>query len=211
MSRDQRDKPKAPPKGANALLGDLESIRTLLAEEQASAQSKAPVSKDTGGASPASEAAAKEAAPEDEPMPADTDDDVPILDDVVEGALDVDELRLNHLPELDADNASPGLDDELFRVLLGEEWRDAAAGILDQARSAIETHKQQWLPEDTDALNAALRVRIDETLHRWLRQAVLDGIHDLRSRLLQSITDELEVSIRQQFEPDRADEDPHGE
>ena len=144
-------------------------------------------------------------------MSADTDDDVPILDDVVEGALDVDELRLNHLPDLDADNASPGLDDELFRVLLGEEWRDAAAGILDQARSAIETHKQQWLPEDTDALNAALRVRIDETLHRWLRQAVLDGIHDLRSRLLQSITDGLEVSVRQHFEPDHADEDPHGE
>jgi hypothetical protein len=208
--------------GANALLGDLESIRTLLSEEERAAQAKADPA--PAGATPVSGAGAPAldgaTAPED---------DVPLLDDVVEEAMDVEELVPDPTPHRDqlpdaerAPEASPaaqieapepqfGLDDDMFNRLLGDDWRQAAAGMLDEARSAIEAHSQQWTPQDTDELNEALQVRIDETLHRWLRRAVQDRLDDLKAELLGAIGDQLDATVKQRFDDARSDAGAHGQ
>lgn len=214
MSSEGRDKPAGASDGANGLLGDLESIRTLLSEEEGGAaegenQAGADESDVEGPVSSGPDATASAEAEQDTTSA--RDDEVPLLDDVVSGALGVDDLAAERPSSMATDDNRSRLDDELFRVLLGEDWREAAAGILDDARAAIENHKLRWLPEDTDALNEALRVRIDETLHHWLREAVLAGMEDLRTQLLTAITEQLEVSVRQHLQGHQADEDAHGE
>ena len=220
MSSEGSDKSANAADGANALLGDLESIRTLLSEEEEAAadQTRRTHTDHDEGADPSVATHAEETQPgpaASSPPEPDTatarDEEVPLLEDVVSGALGVHDLAEPHPSDMDdTPGAGSGLDDELFRVLLGEDWREAAAGILDQARAAIESRKLQWLPEDTDALNDALRVRIDETLQRWLREAVLAGMDDLRAELLNAITDQLETSVRQHLQTQPSDEDPNG-
>jgi len=226
-------------KGANALLGDLESIRTLLTEEERAAQGEAETAdpQDLEAAQPSVEA--------EKPG----EDDVPVLDDVVdvaEGATDVDEPALNEaaevpklepepgpdleqmpdveqasdpeqahetnqIPATEAEEPHIGLDDDMFNRLLGDDWRQAAAGLLDEARASIEAHSQQWTPQDTDELNEALQVRIDETLHRWLRRTVQERMDDLRAELLTAIGDQLAATVKQRFNDARSDEGKHGE
>ena len=80
-------------KGANALLGDLESIRTLLTEEERAAQGEAESRR-----KPQEAEAAQPSVEAEKPG----EDDVPVLDDVVdvaEGAADVDELALDETAE----------------------------------------------------------------------------------------------------------------
>lgn len=224
-------------KGANALLGDLESIRTLLTEEERAAQGEAETThpQEVEAAQPPVEA--------EKPG----EDDVPVLDDVVdelEGVMDVDEPALSETaealkpepgpdlqhtsdveqtsepeqaPETDqapvtkAEESPIGLDDDMFTRLLGDDWRQAAAGLLDEARGSIEAHSQQWTPQDTDELNEALQVRIDQTLHRWLRQTVQERIDDLRAELLTAIGDQLEAAVKHRFNDAQPGEDAHGE
>ncbi len=222
-------------KGANALLGDLESIRTLLSEEEKAAQTDAepldPIEPEV--ARPSAEAEQ----PKEDEVPV---DDVPVLEDVVEGDAEVDEPALEETPALEPEpepeqtpeppqasaaaeapqtrqqpapegEQSPvGLDDSLFEQLLGDDWRQAASELLDDARASIEAHSQQWTPHDTDELNEALQVRIDETLHRWLRQTVRDRMGDLRAELLTAIGDQLEATVKQRFNDVQSGDGPHG-
>ena len=143
-----------PKESQNALLGDLESIRDLFAEE---AEAKA-------------EAAAH----------------VPLLDDVVEipqePAGDV---------EQDSTAIGPQLSDDLFQALLGDDWRTSAALVFQQARQKIEDNSPHWAPEDTDDLNAALKVRIDETMQGWMRSMVIAHMADLHEKLLAVLSAEL--------------------
>jgi len=170
-------KPK-PPQGNSktALLGDLESIRTLLEEEAAA------------------EAAASEAQAQES-------QDVPLLDDVVEGALRLDEAMLDRDPAFDQ-TATGGMDDELFQALLGEGWKKSAGLILERTRATIEEHRNDWAPQDTDELNEALKVRIDATLRRWLKRLVLAHIDELRGELLQTVAAALAEEVNRRITTD---------
>ena len=117
----------------------------------------------------------------------------------------------NQIPATETEEPPVGLDDDMFNRLLGDDWRQAAAGLLDEARGSIEAHSQQWTPQDTDELNEALQVRIDETLHRWLRRTVQERIDGLRAELLAAISDQLEATVKQRFKDDRPGEGAHGE
>lgn len=167
-------KKKRAPSGdsKNALLGDLESIRTLLDEEARAEQDAA---------------------------------DVPLLDDVVEGALRLTEPPLEAGMIFDPD-APGGLDDELFEALLGEGWKQSAERILDQTRATIEEHRTDWAPEDTDELNEALKVRIDAALRKWLRRLVLAHIDELRAELLAAAGAALEKEVTRRLQTRRQSE-----
>jgi len=183
-----RRKPKEDPQ--NALLGDLESIRTLLDDDD-----------------------------DDEELagtqgPSDTELDnieVPVLEDVVVDdvgesaetvALDVAESASNDedsAPETAAQTPPAteefGLDDDLFRALLSDEWRDSASEILKEAREAIGEHRTDWTPAETDALNDALKVRIDQTMQGWMRGMVVTHMADLHATLLKELSSELRAAI----------------
>jgi hypothetical protein len=161
----------------NTLLGDLESIRALLDVPPA-------------------------------PDLAEDVDDVPMLEDMVEGTLSVSEGTLASRASMDDDNArgTSRLADETIRTLLGDEWRSSARRILADARTGIEgVSGQHWSPEQADALNETLKVRIDATLDDWLTDVMYARIDDLRARLLHL----LEAEIKQ-FTQALTDNDDHG-
>ncbi len=165
---------------SSGLLGDLESIRSLL-EENA----------------------------ED---PAHTgEDEVPLLEDVVHGGVSVNETFVSGEGDFDANDESSGLNEDIFKALLSDEWRESAREILDEARAAIEQHQTEWTPEHTDELNAALKVRIDETMQQWLRDLVASRIGDLRRELLTAMSEQIRATIDEQFQHDSPHEDPDGQ
>lgn len=159
------------------LLGDLESIKELLnEEEQAAAQST----------------------------------EVPLLDDMVDGAYTLEESSslLSATPVLgggrrpasgrsrSADAPGRYMSEDLFDALLGDQWKSSASDILTEARGAIEAHRNAWTPDDTDELNEALRVRIDETLTEWLKETVRERMDDLRAALLETAEATIDEKIR---------------
>ena len=87
------------------------------------------------------------------------------------------------------------MDDDLFQVLLGDEWRNSAALVFNQAREKIEQNSPQWAPEDTDELNAALKIRIDETMQGWMRGMLIEHIANLHETLLEVLSRELPTII----------------
>lgn len=176
-------------KPPDELLGDLESIKELLDEEQ-------------------SGDAEQQAA------------DVPLLDDMVDGAYTLKEssFLLSAQPALGGGKGpSPGsrehkpdpaagryMSEDLFDALLGDRWKASASDILTEARGAIEAHRNDWSPEDTDELNEALRVRIDETLTEWLKEAVRARMDELHAVLLQAAEAAIDEKIRKLIEQRRA-------
>ena len=160
MDQMTSDKPQDSP---DALLGDLESIRTLLGE-------------DSEG--------------EDSTDSRQIDDQVPLLEDVVAGA---------------SPSASPdsGMDDALFDALLDDNWKETAAELLDETRSAIIEHGGQWTQQDTEELDEALRVRINATLAEWLRDVVQQNLADLRAHILQAARTELTASVKRLLNDDK--------
>jgi hypothetical protein len=181
-------KPKAPPEAEahSALLGDLESIRTLL---------------DTSN----------DAAPM-----LDDADDVPVLEDMVEGAFTVNESNLTSRASFgdgataeQSDGRSSGktgLADATIKVLLGDEWRNEARKIIADARSNAEGAGGQWTAAQLNSLNETLKVRIDRTLDEWLVEMMNARVDELRSRLLAVLENELEVFTRALTD----DTDSHG-
>lgn len=192
MKKPDRQKPDTDNNDPDELLGDLESIKELLDEEQAEA--------------------GKPAAPE---AP-----DVPLLDDMVDGAYTLDDsdsllsatpaLGGGRRPRTPAQPAKPEsegkyLSEDLFDTLLGDKWKSSASDILTEARGAIEAHRNDWTPEDTDELNAALRVRIDETLTEWLKETVRARMDELHAVLLETAEATIDEKIRALVEARRAE------
>ncbi len=176
----------------SGLLGDLESIRSLLEEADASS----PAERD------------------DEPdasADAGRDEDVPLLEDVVHGGVSVNETFMAGEGDFRETPDASGLNEELFRALLSDEWRESARALLDEARDAIEQHQTEWTPQHTDELNAALKVRIDETVQDWLREVVQSRVDELRQALLETLRQQIHITIDRQFNRTAADEDPDGE
>ncbi len=162
----------------HALLDDLESIRALLDEDE-----------------------------DLQALPAqdDAEDPVPLLDDVVAGGISLEETPPEHIADAGDDAAErrnaaadndEGIDEALFAALLGDSWKQSAADMLEETRAEIERHRSRWSPEDTETLNEALQVRIDETLTRWLREVVRHNIDALRAELLAATRETLEAALR---------------
>jgi hypothetical protein len=161
--------PNTSDKSKDDLLDDLETIRSLLDKEQAPAADSSEDDDESGQTS------------------------VPQLDDVVGGVMGIDESPLTErTATLDTQG---GLDDDLFQALLGDAWKTSAAQMLKETRADIEANRHTWAPEDTDSLNAALRVRIDDTLRVWLQDLVRQNMLDLRNTLLSAIDDQLKQEI----------------
>jgi len=160
----------------NTLLGDLESIRSLLE------------------------------VPDTQPAEEDGND-VPTLEDMVEGAFVVNESVLTSRSSFDDDDAGgqSGLADDTIKALLGDEWRVAARQILADARTTVEGAGGAWSPQQTAALNESLKVRIDHTVDDWLVDMMHTRIEDLRARLLAVLETEL-----QQFTKVLTNTDDHG-
>jgi hypothetical protein len=189
-----RDKPTAPLGNSDeppndelkqdALLDDLESIRELLDEEREA------TSDDTSS--------------------------VPLLDDMLDGALSLEEADLTAGRDALVDPGRPTshrwLDDGLLDALLTDQWKLSAEAVLTQARGAIEAHRNEWTPDDTDELNQALRERIDATLTRWLRATISAHMEELRAELVQAaedtINDRIALLIERRSEDDAADRRP---
>ncbi len=149
----------------NALIGDLESIRNLLD------------------------------GPNDSAPAAEDSDDVPVLEDMVEGAFTVNESVLTSRASFDDGPSSgepkSGLADDTIKALLGDQWRGQARKILSDARSTVEGSGLDWSADQMNALNESLKVRIDRTLDDWLVELINSRIDDLRTRLLAVLEQEL--------------------
>jgi hypothetical protein len=163
----------------STLLGDLESIRSLLEM------------------------------PETTPIAEDADD-VPVLQDMVEGAFTVNESVLTSRSTFEdgtaAGNNRSGLADDTIKVLLGDEWRAGARKILADARAAVEGAGGTWSAAQLNTLNESLKVRIDHTLDDWLVEMMNSRIDDLRGRLLTILETEIE-----QFTRALTDKEQHGQ
>ena len=165
-------------KQQDALLGDLENIRALLAEEQQALT--------------------------DDDVEATPETNVPLLEDVIAGGMEVEEQFLTGAETLDTETEEfPGLDEEMIKALMGDEWREATRKILNEARQKIDEHKRAWTPDATDKLNDALKVRIDATVERWLHQLVADNIDALRQQLVGALGKELNHLLEDFNEGDR--------
>jgi hypothetical protein len=149
----------------SSLLGDLESIRSLLD------------------------------GPTDSTPVTDDSDDVPVLEDMVEGAFTVNESVLTSRASFDDGPSSgapkSGLADDTIKALLGDEWRGQARKILSDARSTVEGSGLDWSADQMNALNESLKVRIDHTLDDWLVELINSRIDDLRTRLLTVLEHEI--------------------
>jgi hypothetical protein len=137
---------------------------------------------------------------------------VPLLDDMVDGALTLEEKDLGAsrqpLQDTGHPDSNPRLDDTLLDSLLGDEWKSSAEDVLTLARGAIEAHRSGWTPEDTDELNQALRERIDATLTRWLRETVRARLDELRAELLEAAEATISERIDQLNDARPAQEGP---
>jgi hypothetical protein len=161
-----------PQPAKDALLEDLESIRTALDKDR----------RDAAG----QEATSAEDEPSESPP-------VPLRDDPLDGGLRLDEIALSR--PIHIGDSAGGLDDALFEALLGDSWKTSADTLLDAGRAEIEAQRNRWAPEDTDKLNEALRERIDTTLKLWLREVVSRNLDDLRQALLAAVAAELKSRV----------------
>lgn len=185
---------KAKP-GRSGLLGDLESIRSLLEETDSGATRPAADSDSDADAIP----------------PPSADEDVPLLEDVVHGGVSLSDTFVSGEGDFQDSGGVSALNEEIFKALLSDEWRESARELLDQARDAIEQHQTEWTPQHTDELNEALKVRIDETVQNWLREVVQSRVDDLRRALLDGLSQQIHITVDAQFNQTAAEEDPDGE
>lgn len=164
-------------KPTDALLGDLESIRTLLSEEQQALSEEQQALSEERQALTAEE---HETAIEI---------NVPLLEDVIEGGVMVDETFLTDTSAFAPESEEfPGLDEKMIKALMGDEWRETTRKIMAEARQTIQ---HDWDPDTNDALNEALRERMDATVEQWLHKLVSDNIAELRERLVGALAAEL--------------------
>ena len=186
---DSRRSSKVEDGSPDELLDDLESIKQLLDEEslaqEARARAKAHEQPGSGDAR-----AAERPSASDDRAGSTGDSGVPLLDDMIDGAYKLEETSfLTVTPPLGRGAAARNsrfLSEDLFDALLGDEWKASASSIFTEARGAIEAQRNQWTPDDTDELNEALRIRIDETLSKWLRKTLRERMDELHAELLEA-------------------------
>jgi hypothetical protein len=92
----------------------------------------------------------------------------------------------------DDTGGTSGLADDTIKALLGDEWRVAARQILADAGTTVDAAGGAWSPQQVDALNESLKARIDQVVDDWLTDTVHTRIEDLRARLLSVLEQELQ-------------------
>ena len=75
--------------------------------------------------------------------------------------------------------------------MLGEEFHEASAEVMERARGLINQHANQWSPQQTDELADALRVRIDGAVEQWIQTSLSAHAAELQQRLLNAVRTEL--------------------
>lgn len=163
----------------NALLGDLESIRSLLEGDVARSS--------------------RETAPAPE-------DDIPTLDDVVDAAaLHAEQsARVERAPFATAPAA--GLADDAFDALLGDQWREKADRILEDARARLDERVTTWSTSEANDFMQSLQSRLNEVVRGWLAEVVRRELEDLRETLTAAIEIEIDAfSLRTKGPSEDAD------
>ena len=89
-----------------------------------------------------------------------------------------------------------GMPDATFNALLGDAWQDTVNEMFDEARATIESNSTSWLPEDTDDLTGALKVRIDATVREWLGETLQANIARLRERIVEELSKEIMTQLK---------------
>ena len=177
----------APKDDPEEILDDLESIRDLLDEGEVD---------DTD-----SKKAASDETDADSRIRDDTES-IPILDDVVDGGISINESPLGRRTSIEGANEAV-FDTNAIDALLGDEWRKSAAEILEATRADIEAARERWSPQDTDELNEALKIRIDQTVDHWLAEVLAAKIGELRTRLTDALKEEARALLEENLgDPD---------
>lgn len=154
---------------ANGLMGDLESIKALLEEE------------DDLLSDPSWDIAMEPVQEVSVPEP-------PIL--TTKAPEPTPELTEETVQE-PLQEPAPTTDAAALDALLGTEFQDAATKVMARARGLIEQHPNKWSPQQTDELSDALRVRIDGAVKEWISVSLAAHAGELQQRLLNAVRDEL--------------------
>ena len=120
-----------------------------------------------------------------------------LLDDLesIKDLLDEEQqqAQIPVLEDIDADAGRPpaGMSDDAFDRLLSDSWKESVEELFSHARNQIEANSERWLPEDTDQLTDALKVRIDGAVRAWLSETLQANIGLLRERMVKELSAEL--------------------
>jgi len=196
---------------SNSLMGDLESIKALLEEDdlepvpEALSQALNPPVSDAEALSTLQEAdvdheldEAIDRAIDDvlinesfEQLPKEVSEEAleEILQEVrreEEAEAGAEEEVLQQFPPRESLVSNASLD-----ALLGEDFHDATAEVMQRARGLINQHANEWSPQQTDELADALRVRIDGAVEQWIQTSLAAHAGELQQRLLNAVRNEL--------------------
>ena len=206
MSRKKHKDPR------KILLGELQSIHTALGDEKtALSDEKTALSEQKIDLSDQKTALSDETNPlmhqgkESESGTDPSNDQVPLLDDVVAGGTSLTEEAQTDTQVFGEITEQDVLGDDLFQALLGDEWSTSTAEILEKARESIEKHNAELTPAFTDKLIESLEVRIGETVNAWLHTVIIREADDLRSTLLEALSEEIASSIGRLSNTDRSE------
>ena len=174
---------------SNGLMGDLESIKALLEEDEleaipeslSEALNPLPI-KDTAEDKDAAEESADDLALTDSEL-----EQAELAE--LEGALDAQ--APDSPTEIDVPVVSEPVMPSNLEALLGEEFHEATAEVMQRARGLINQHANRWSPQQTDELADALRVRIDAAVAGWIKTSLDAHALELQQRLLNAVRDEL--------------------
>jgi hypothetical protein len=101
--------------------------------------------------------------------------------------------RVSARGELSIGPTPRGLPDEAFDALLGDEWRDQADRILEDARARLDDSAQRWSTQDANAFMTSLQARLNEVVRGWLAEVVRRELEDLRETLTAAIEIEIDA------------------
>lgn len=172
----------------DSLMGDLETIRELLEEEDwpadqadtCSLDSVSNTEPDVAAATSDSELAARAELP--------MADAEPLLPRTDLGA--TPDLTPDATIEVSAEvepTSRPAAAQDLFDRAFTSE----TDVVMSRARALIQEHPNAWSPQQTDELCDALKVRIDDTVHRWIDETLARHRRVLEDRLVKTIQNEL--------------------
>jgi len=186
---------------SNGLMGDLESIKALLEEDELEAVPESlsealnPLPEVEELTEVAPEETSPDAATTDAALDEDTatEIDTPIVQEPIQSfdpATGLSEPILSDALLSEARPAKP-LAETKLEDLLSDDFHDATAEVMQRARGLINQHANNWSPQQTDDLANALRVRIDEAVASWIKVSLDAHALELQQRLLNAVRDEL--------------------
>ncbi len=123
---------------------------------------------------------------------ADENPNIPVLDDMIDGGMEVDETPLQGKIRLQPTTQhSGGLTEGAIKALLGKEWQKTAENIISTAREDLNEQASVWQSQNNDELIEALHMKLDQTLNNWLSQIFSQHIDELRRDLLATVEEEI--------------------